>query len=273
MKLKKTITKALNTCRKLFDDAKKLVFPTGGIDRFRFDPKKPHTYHFNKKGNTKLGGRIFSFSTLMADYTYKGMRGVLKNIVGTCKNCAACATSCYVRSSYRYPNVIFAQAVNTWGMRNEIDKVENDLAAELAQYKPEIVRLNQSGELEDDEQMAMWCRLAKAFPDVKFYIYTKMFSIAEKFLLGGLVPENFTVNYSVWHEVGVKEYEKVKHLPNVKAFVYDDGKDFILKTKYYCPAYKIPAGKTRAVLNHDFTCETCRLCITGKVKVIACHDH
>ena len=203
----------------LFHEDKNTVTPTDGIKSLKFDSKN-HKYALSLAGNTKVG-RIATWSTLMGDYTYKGMTGVLKDITGTCGNCGACKAGCYVRSSYRFPGVVHSQAVNTWGLRHNLPKVESDLAEQIKRRHVSIVRLNQSGELENDEQMAMWCRLASSFPEVKFYIYTKMYQIAEKFLKGGLVPENFTINYSVWHDVGVKEYERVKDFPNVKAFGLD----------------------------------------------------
>ena len=257
--------------KKLFHEDTNTVTPSDGIKNYKFDPKT-HKYGFSLAGNTKVG-RIATWSTPMGDYTYKGMTGVLKDTKGTCGNCGACKAGCYVRSSYRFPGVIHSQAVNAWGLRNELPKVESDLAEQIRRHHLTILRINQSGELENEEQMAMWCRLASAFPESHFYIYTKMYDIAEKFLKDGLVPENFTINYSVWHDVGVKEYERVKDFPNVKAFVYDDGVDMCLPTKCYCPAYKVIGKSGKAKMDHSVTCETCALCITSKVKVIGCHDH
>lgn len=236
-----------------------------------FDPKH-YTYHFTE-GNIKVG-RIFTFSTLMGDYTYKGLNGKLKDIKGTCGNCAGCKDSCYVRKSYRYPTTVFYHAANTWGLRHELDKVEQDLAAQLAKTRRtpiKVVRLNQSGELENAEQLAMWCRLATKFSDKSFYIYTKMYDLVGSFLDQGLIPSNMTVLFSVWHEYGVAEYKKYAHLPNVKAFVYDDG-DVQIKAKIYCPAYKIDQ-KGRPFMDHSMTCEKCGLCYKSKAKIIGCIDH
>ena len=255
----------------LFNEKEKIVTPTSGIFLHNFNPST-HKYSFNLSGNIKIGN-IASFSTLMGDYTYKGMDKELKDIKGTCKNCECCKKSCYVRASYRFPSVIFSQAVNTWGMRNELDKVEMDLAEQLENLNIKIVRLNQSGELENEEQFAMWCRLAEHFSNVKFYIYTKMYSIVEPFLKKGLVPSNFTINYSIWHDVGVKEFKKVEKCPNVKAFIYDDGVNLNLHPIVYCPAYTKQNGDKKAKMNHNITCEKCRLCIDKKIKIIGCLDH
>lgn len=270
-KLKQKISTAVKSakakCKGMFDEIKRIVTPSEGIRKFIFNPKT-YKYHFSESGNIKVG-RIATWSTLMGDYTYKGLRGVLRNIVGTCVNCreCGCVKACYVRASYRFPSVIYSQAVNTWGLRHAIDKVANDLAEQLSKGKINIVRINQSGEIENEEQLSMWCTLAGKFPKIPFYLYTKNFDAVTKFLKDGLVPGNFTILFSVWHETGVKEYNSVKHLPNVKAFVYDDKKNLVLVPKTYCPAYK--DGK----LDHDWTCERCGLCFRSKVKIVGCADH
>lgn len=257
------------TSTRLFDEVLNTVTPADAIKALTFD-RKTHQYKFSTAGNIKLG-KILSWSTLLGDYVYKKLTGVLKNIKGTCGNCDACKKDCYVRASYRFPGVIHSQAVNTYGLREELDKVEQNLAAQLKRSKIDIVRINQSGELENEEQFAMWCRLAMAYPSKKFYIYTKMYGIVTKALLAGNVPSNFVVNYSVWHDVGVKEYQKVSHLENAKAFVYDDG-EVMIKPDTYCMAYQ--NGK----LDHNVSCEKCGKCYNKRAvnvaqKVIGCHAH
>lgn len=247
-----------------FDDEHKIKVPgDAAIDTF--DPAK-HVYSFSTAGNIKMG-KILSWSTLMSDYTVEGLPGALADSTGTCGNCDGCVANCYVRASYRFPGVIRSHAINTYGLRHQLGKVEADLASQLKRSSIDVVRINQSGELENDEQMAMWCRLATAFPGKRFYIYTKMFDIATKALLAGKVPENFTVLFSVWHECGVAEYEAVKHLKNVKAFMYDDGVTE-LSTRTYCMAYD-----EHGHLDHTHTCESCKLCFNSRAKVIGCHAH
>lgn len=249
---------------KIFDDENKTITPADAIKGLKFNPNT-HKYCFSV-GNIKMG-KILSWSTLMSDYKIKKLTGVLKGISGTCGNCSGCVKDCYVRASYRFPGVIHSHAINTYGLRHQLEKVENDLYEQLCHTSIETVRINQSGELENDEQFAMWCRLASKFPDKKFYIYTKMFGIAVPALKAGNVPSNFTVLLSVWHHCGVEEFESVKNMPNVKAFMYDDG-ETELATKIYCKAYD-----EKGHLDHEHTCESCRLCYDSKAKVIGCHAH
>lgn len=258
----------------MFDEVKRRVTLTikqaaGAVVNYaRFVTKwksKVYRFHFEEDGNSKMG-HIASWSTLLGDYTYHGLGKWFNGIKGTCVNCGACVSKCYVRASYRYAAVVLNHAVNTWGLRKHLDKVENDLAEQLGKGKITIARINQSGELENADQLAMWCRLASGFTNVQFYLYTKNFKLVGDFLENGLVPKNLTILYSVWHDVGVKEFNSQKNLPNVKAFVYDDG-TLAITPKAYCPAYK--NGK----LDHEWPCSRCGLCFRSKVNVIGCKEH
>lgn len=88
---------------------------------------------------------------------------------------------------------------------------------------------------------------------------------------GKTMPENITVNVSIWHEYGLKEYQELKGYSFIKAFIYDDGFNYAvhgLKIETYCTAYD-NAGK----LNHDITCNKCMKCIKSPFKTIGCYDH
>lgn len=249
----------------VFFDDERIIRVPGDTGTASFDPAT-HRYAFSTTGNMKMG-KVLSWSTLMSDYDVQGLPGPLQGSTGTCGNCDGCVSDCYVRASYRFPGVILSHAINTYGLRYQIDKVENDLARQLRRTAVNIVRINQSGELENDEQLAMWCRLAAAFPGKKFYVYTKMYDIATRALLAGNVPTNFTILFSVWHDTGVSEFNAVKHLRNVKAFMYDDGVTE-LDTRTYCKAYD-----ENGRLDHDHTCKACGLCFASRAKVIGCHAH
>lgn len=255
--------------RKVTLTAKQLVTVVKNYNNFR-KAWKAGTFKFrlSEEGNTKVGA-IATWSTLLGDYTYHGLGKMFNGIKGTCNNCRACGCvlSCYVRSSYRFASVVLSQAINTWGLRNHLDKVESDIAEQLSKGNIAVVRINQSGELENAEQLAMWCRLAAAFPKIPFYVYTKNFELVADFLDKNLIPKSFTVLFSVWHSTGVAEFNRYKGHPNVKAFVYDDDKELILTPKAYCPAYK--DGK----MDHEWTCERCGLCFRSKVKIVGCKDH
>lgn len=239
--------------------------------------KNMNQFKFLPNGNIKLGAAIWSWSTLMGDYDYY-VDG--QKIKGTCGNCGACKNDCYVKASYNIhgKSVIPSHAKNTIGLRENLAEVLRQLDQQITRRNSsknprtkriDTVRLNQSGEIENENQFFMWCELAVHHPEVKFYIYTKMYDIVTPILEAGGVPENLVVLYSVWHDVGVNEFKRVAHIKNVKAFVYDDGR-LDITPDTYCMAYDA-AGH----LDHDITCDKCQKCFKPnlKRKIIGCKAH
>ncbi len=228
---------------------------------------------FTSNGNIKLGKKMGVWSTLMGDDTYNvKINGVPVSVKGTCGgHCAGCKGNCYVKKSYRYPSVVLGHARNTLAIRNT-EKCFQDLDGQLNRKRVpfEQIRIDQSGEIENKEQFAMWCTLAAKHPETVFYIYTKNYDVVIPALLAGNVPENMTVLISIWHKFGVNEFEKVKNLPNVKAFVYDDNYKYGFVIDTYCKAYD-EHGK----LDHNITCDKCKKCFNrlNNCKVIGCKAH
>lgn len=236
------------------------------------------TFHakWNKSGNIKLGGSIWSYSSLMGDDSiYIDRLGF--SVKGTCGGfCGACKEKCYVRKSYRYTCVKFGHARNTLAMRQDPARAGEELSGYItrAKNKPVACRLDQSGEIESYEQLLAFIRVAADHPETPVYVYTKAYDIVIPALLDGIVPENLIILISIWHEYGLDDYNKVKHLPNVKAFVYDDGLfDYSaagLESTTTCKAYGAD-GK----LDHKITCARCKKCFKARDswKVIFCKDH
>ena len=225
-------------------------------------------------GNIKLGN-MGTFSKLMGDDVYNSKYGDVK---GSCGNhCAGCKAACYVRKSYRYPSVIDGHARNTIAIREDIHRAFTDLDGQLSRKRRpfDIVRIHQSGEIETALEMILWVKLAKKHPETVFYTYTKNIDALKAAITyydnGAAWPENLTVNVSIWHEYGLKDFESLKQYSFIKAFVYDDGYNYKaagLDIQTYCKAYD-KAGK----MDHSITCDKCRKCIKSGFKVIASYDH
>jgi len=233
---------------------------------------------WNKNGNTKVGA-MWTFSKLYGneEFYFPELDDNGGYITGTCGgNCAACMPDCYVAKSYRNDSVSYGHMKNTVAMRRDPMQAARDLSAQIdrAKKKPAICRIDQSGELETFDELTALCWLAEQHKDIQFYVYSKAFELLTPALLSGMVPENLTVLISVWHEYGIEVYNLVKHLPNVKAFVYDDRKfDYAaagLEIQTYCKAYD-ESGK----MDHSITCDICRKCFNrlNSCKVIGCYDH
>ena len=238
-----------------------------------FDPNK-HEFRFvTKKGNNVKLGNIASWSTVYSakPVFIKYMNGYVQGTCGKeCSNKNGCEKACYVDRSYYKPCVPYGHAMNTIGLRTAREKVFADLDKQLTKSRTiSMVRLNQSGDIESENEFLMWCRLAEKHPNVKFYIYTKQYKHVERPLLNGMVPNNFQINYSIWHKHGVEDFNRVKHIKNVSAFVYDDGELYMNIPKAdYCAAYD-----DKGHMNHKITCAVCKKCLNGKTKVIGCKAH
>lgn len=230
---------------------------------------------WNKNGNIKLGGAIWSFSTLMGNEPIY-IEKLNCSIVGTCgEHCTYCKKKCYVRKSYRHKSVKLGHALNTIAIRENPEQagIDLNLQIERAKNKPVACRYDQSGEIESAEELGLFIYVAKQNPETQFFCYTKAFDFIIPALLMGIVPENLTILISIWHEYGIIEYNRVKHLKNVKAFVYCDGFDYSaygLDIQTYCAAYD-ENGK----LDHEITCDRCQKCYNRcrSCKIIGCKDH
>lgn len=235
---------------------------------------------FNKDGNIKLGNS-WSFSMAMGDSLVTAdHNGRHYECLGTCGHyCSGCKNDCYVKKSYRYTSVRFSHIRNTLAILTDMAAAFSDLqtAIDNARRKPEIIRINQSGEIINSAYLSYWSDMARHNPDIVFWMYTKAYDVVIPALKAGQVPDNLTVLISIWHEFGIEEFISVDYLDNVKAFVYDDGYDYeshdiIIQT--YCMAYvRNTSGKM--VLNHDVTCDKCRKCFnrSRKCTVIGCLAH
>lgn len=246
-----------------------------------YNMKKEFRAMFNKSGNIKLGNS-WSFSTAMGNEPVTtDYNGKHYECIGTCgKYCTGCKDACYVKKSYRYSSVKFAHIRNTLAMINDMLAAFQDLNTQIvnAKTKPDMIRINQSGEMINKAYFLYWCELAAKHPEILYWTYTKAFDIVVPILLAGMVPDNLTVLFSIWHEYGIKEYKSCCHLDNVKAFVYVDGEydyaahGIIIQT--YCLAYALnSAGKM--TMNHDITCDRCKKCFNRSTncKVIGCLAH
>lgn len=233
--------------------------------------RKPH---FTKNGNIKLGDNMWVWSTMKgSNDEVRYIKALDGYCSGTCgEYCKECTKSCYVNRSYRYGSVILGHAVNTVWLKNDISKTFEQLVLQIkrAKKKPSMIRINQSGELTCADELIKWANLAKQYPEINMYLYTKNYdAVANLVECENNISHNLTILISVWHNLGVAEFEKWKHIPNIKAFVYDDG-ELHLKPTTYCNAYD-EKGK----LNHDITCEKCKKCFSRSAnhKIVGCKAH
>ncbi len=218
------------------------------------------TAHFSPK-NEKLG-RILNYSTLPgAGLTFLKDGRAICNVEGTCAGvCSGCEKVCYARRTVlQYKEAAAAYAENTKLIREQPGEFFSQLASKLRRMRkqPAAVRFHVAGEFEAGEagqrEYVHLCNIAREFPDIKFYGYTKRVELLKQFR--DITPNNLVVNISVWHD----EIERVQGFP---VFAYDDGTQPELATVAHCPAVRKDGTKT------GVTCDKCRRCIDAKPNTI-----
>ena len=232
---------------------------------------------FPSYDNGKTGGKHDHFMAIGyypgRGYLYfKSTGELVADIIGTCGhvNCEECQKKCYaVSMCKRFQDACKHRIENTLQLRQDIDQHFSDIKAAIISDKIKIVRYTDSGEIESFEQFVKLVGLAKDLENVRFYLYTKNYTVLRDFFKHCELPDNMIVLVSVWGETGLNEYNEFKHHKNIKAFVVNS----TLKPEAMCPAYKKINGKVK--LNKSMTCARCGLCWGKKpgVNVIGCLEH
>lgn len=257
-----------------------------------------------KKGtstdNIKLGS-MGSWAMLFGDCSWY-IPELKVYVKGTCgEHCKGCfnpsnpkCSACYVaKSYYTHTNrnedgtvgdilknkctVKLSHAYRTIAMTMFRDDLLVSLDSQLTNMKDKlgIVRINESGELTEYADLALWSELAKRHSETVFYLYTKNYKVVRKALINNIVPSNLFINISVWHEFGIEDYLEMKDHPQIRAFCLVD-KDWT-KEKYYSNGIEITsmcgAYDENGKMNHAVTCDKCKKCFSSNNRCVGCFEH
>ena len=152
------------------------------------------------KGNAKLlktsGGeyRVVGFG-LPADVDFT-VDGVKQN---TCPAALACRAVCYAKQgTYRFKNVVKSRThnLNLSQRADFADLIIADLSTMVVKSrkcrKPyNVVRLHDAGDFYSQSYLDAWAKVARAYPDVIFYAYTKSLHLDLS-----VVPSNLRITQS-----------------------------------------------------------------------------
>lgn len=154
----------------------------------------------------------------------------------TCPNAGACAAGCYARSgTYGFSNVksVYEQRLELTQSSDFVERIgiEIDLLLQKAQKNGRqlALRIHDSGDFYSPAYQSAWYHIARAFPEVIFYAYTKQ--VAQSILLSGKKPSNFTLIYSYGGKQDhlIRENDRnskvFESLEELKAAGYDDVSD------------------------------------------------
>lgn len=116
----------------------------------------------------------------------------------TCPVGVPCSDSCYALKAWKqYPNVRKCWNDNLQAYNDDPDYYFNEILAQVARRKPQLVRWHVSGDIPDREYLLRMLELADALPSRKFLVFTKRY----KWLLditADDIPDNFSAVCSVW---------------------------------------------------------------------------
>jgi len=122
-------------------------------------------------------------------------------IVNTCPGAGMCKVFCYARKGgyVQWKNSSLSQTRVVNYLLNDPEGFKNQLIAEISRQQISkgkkgrhvAIRWHDSGDFFSSEYLALAYDVAKQFPDIQFYAYTKMASVA-----GSEKPSNFIINFS-----------------------------------------------------------------------------
>lgn len=195
-----------------------------------------------KKGNTKTGEKIFTYSQLAGCHTWNTELGTIKGTCsGTCPNCYACT------GFFKTPSTKKSLAINTIITRSNINF---KIAAIIAQIKADnisIVRIHAAGDFDSISDVNAWDEISKACPDTLFYTYTKR----------------------AWDDIDtLNNNSNVNIVPSIIGDRFNFGTcSELIELKNICPtAYICPCGFT------ETHCQDCKACAINKNVIFLLHS-
>jgi len=135
-----------------------------------------------KKTSKELGLRVFNFGIP----AYKSASGKL-----TCPFADECIKFCYAKKgAYIWSNV---QPV--FEKRYQLTKTDKFIPAmidEIVNKRPDYIRVHDSGDYYSPTYLEKWLRIARTFPEIKFYSYTNCVNMLKNVDL----PNNYDIIFS-----------------------------------------------------------------------------
>jgi len=92
-----------------------------------------------------------------------------------CKNQGVCASWCYAKAgNYTFPAVKAAREHNLAIVRNSVPDFLAKAMSDIRNFKNcKTLRIHDSGDFINLEYLQAWFKIARAFPAIKFYAYSK----------------------------------------------------------------------------------------------------
>lgn len=105
--------------------------------------------------------------------------------IKSCLNCDSCKTDCYATKAYnQYPSAKALWDFNFHLVQNDLPELSRRLRLQLdriakGKNTKKVVRIHQSGDFYTQAYLDMWSDIARSYPMIKFYGYTKVDKILD----------------------------------------------------------------------------------------------
>lgn len=197
-----------------------------------------------KQGNSKVGKHVWTFSLLPTNKIFHvKINGVAMDIRGTCPcHCVGCYAT---TGHYTQHTAKQSMAINTYLVNNHIDFVKRAITAQLEYIGRGEVRIHASGDFmteNSSEYSKMWLDIAKMFPSIRFWTYTKCKCYES--LFDNL--KNANIVKSIIPEIGIN-FGHCDYIINTYYTLREIG-----KTVYIC----------KCGIDKNQHCERCGVCAT-----------
>lgn len=223
-------------------------------------------------GNAKLSNCVAHYSTLPGYLPVTLKNGTqCTGVYGTCAGvCNACKNDCYAaRAVKQYRETATAWTKNTLILRDDAGRLYNDMRAYLVR-RPLVkyVRFHVGGEfmpgLEGVRELIALVALAREFPKVIFYGYTKRTTLLKKYLdCNAVFPQNLVISVSMWKKTTI-------NYTGAPEFIYDAGTEEEIASLPHCPAISKDGKHIDGVKCGD-NCTWCMTCKPGERMAVYAH--
>lgn len=187
-----------------------------------------------KKTGKHFGVRLFNFG--ITAYKSKSTGRII------CPFADKCVKYCYAqKGAYIWSNV--SPAFEQRYLLTLSQDFEEKMCNEIRKKKADVIRVHDSGDFYSREYLNKWLRIARAFPEVRFYAYTNSLNLIREASIPGNFDFIFSDGGKLAHTID-KEDERhslvfqTKSEMSAKGYV-DSSEYDLYATKWYNPTNKV----------------------------------
>lgn len=123
----------------------------------------------------------------------------------SCKECAHCMHECYDVRDCRYKTTLNARARNWSIFTRSPEQFFTQIRKTIRRRRSfRFFRWHVGGDIPNMEYFAEVVRIAREFPQIRFWIYTKLYELVNEYVrthggsIAEAIPENLSVMFSEW---------------------------------------------------------------------------